>query len=131
MVYCGEGATSNMELRSMTTKKTKPHLTFHHIVVTAVLAIYATLGMTTDAAARINCDGQYQVIKGQGLLPTPYCEASYLAKVAGTFGVRTTAKLMRNSVNAKQRICRVVGHDHRVRDICSGFGQEDRGRKWP
>lgn len=78
-----------------------------------------------SADARIRCDGRYQVQSDGSRIATPYCEDLYLARVAiQSYGVSTSARAIRNSVSEKERVCRFVGHDSRVADICMEFRNE-------
>lgn len=87
-----------------------------------------TVFAPTGAEAKIRCNGAYQVIKGSGEIATPYCGDNYLAKVARQFGMRVSAKAIRNNPSKKEEVCRLVGHDIRVQDVCAGFRNEDGGR---
>lgn len=66
------------------------------------------------AAAGIKCAGPNQVTS-YGLIRTPYCEDTYLAKVAGY-----NPATVRHNPNAKYEACRLVGHYPRVAGICDG-----------
>lgn len=96
----------------------------------AILLLTTALAAVLVAAplveAKIKCDGPNQVIKGHGLIGTPYCEDGYLATVAREYGMRLSADEIRNSPSAKGEACRLIGNDIRVRDICSGYRPEDR-----
>lgn len=91
------------------------------------IALVAIAGVSTPAAAKIKCIGPFQVVRGVGEIATPYCEDNYLAKVARDYGVRVSASAIRNSPGKKDEVCRLVGHDHRVRNSCSGSRPEDHG----
>lgn len=84
-----------------------------------VLAIAATsLGPTMQAEARIRCNGAYQIVRGQGEIATPYCEDQYLARVARSYGMRVSAAVIRRSEYEKEQVCRAIGHDSRVYELC-------------
>jgi hypothetical protein len=87
-------------------------------------------GAVTPAAAAINCEGNFQVQKGGQRIATPYCEDGNLAAVAREYGTRTTAEEMRNNPNEKERICRFMGDDNRVRDTCAPYRNDDHGSDW-
>lgn len=83
----------------------------------------AVAGMIPGAAeARIRCDGAYQIVPGAGPVSTPYCRDLYLSRVARrSYGVSTSFAAIRNSVHEKQRVCRMIGHDSRVNELCIEF----------
>jgi hypothetical protein len=93
----------------------------------AFLTSVAVLSFSGLAEARIQCDGQYQIVQGNRIY-TPYCGDNYLAAVARSYGVRVSAATIRNSPGEKQRVCQFIGADNRVRDICQGWRNEGRGR---
>ena len=84
------------------------------------------------AGAAIRCQGPNQIIKGQGLLPTPYCEDAYLAEVARGYGVAVSAAAIRASYTRKTRVCELIGQDTRLTGICAGHRPADRrgGNTW-
>lgn len=84
--------------------------------------------MASTAQAKIRCNGPYQIVRGVGEIGTPYCEDNYLAKVAREFGVRVSARTIRNNPNRKEEVCRLVGYDIRVQDVCAGL-MPDGGRR--
>lgn len=91
-------------------------------VSAAVLAgVGGLVAVSAGAEAKIRCNGAYQVIRGVGEVATPYCGDTYLAQVARKFGVRVSAKTIRNNPNKKEEVCRLVGYDIRVQDICAGM----------
>jgi hypothetical protein len=101
----------------------------------AILSVTTVLAMTllpaVDAAARIRCDGRYQIIPGAGLLSTPYCEIAYLAQVAQqSYGARTSFSQLRNSYSERYAICQFIGHDPRVSDICAKYRSDGGDRMW-
>ena len=92
-------------------------------LVAAGLAITA---MITPAEARIRCKGRYQIVQGR-LHATPYCENTYLAHIAQQYGMRVSSRAVRDNIHVKQEVCRTVGYDNRVRDICAGLMSHGRG----
>lgn len=74
-------------------------------------------GLIAQAEAKIVCHKTVQKSSGQWIV-TPYCQDQYLAKVARDYGIRVSAETVRQNPNRKQHICRLVGQDIRVRDIC-------------
>jgi len=91
-------------------------------------ALILVLAAATSAQAKIRCNGPFQIIKGHGQLATPYCGDNYLGKVAREYGMRVSDRAIRNNPNRKEEVCRLVGHDTRVQDICAGLRPEDSGR---
>lgn len=79
------------------------------------------------AEAKIRCNGPYQIVKGSEIA-TPYCLDSYLAKIASEYGMRVTARQMREDYGRKQDVCRLVGQDIRIREYCAQFVPQARGR---
>ena len=100
----------------------------------AVAAIaYAVIGFTAiqPAHAGIKCDGQFQIVKGQGLVSTPFCEAEYFSSIARkTYGIRVSAKTLRNNINRYIQLCRTIGHDYRLTGICRGHKNPNQGNRW-
>jgi hypothetical protein len=90
------------------------------MMAAALLAV--ALLCVAPANAAIRCDGRYQVNPGGTTIATPYCEDRYLSEVArGSYGISTSFDKIRNSIFEKQRICRMIGHDYRINDICLEF----------
>lgn len=92
---------------------------------------FAGLAFANPAEAAIRCDGPWQIVSGQRI-STPYCGDTYLARVAREYGMRVSARAVRNSTSVKQEVCRLVGHDNRVHDVCIGYLDErdnDRGSR--
>jgi len=87
-----------------------------------VLAWFAS----APASAGIQCIGPNQVIQGQGLLPSPYCQDNYLAQVAASRGRHVLGANIRRNLNMKVDVCNQVGYDIRVRGICQGYRPEHR-----
>lgn len=79
------------------------------------------------SAAHILCEDSYQLVN-DSWIATPYCEDEYLASVASTYGAFVSPPAIRNNPGAKEEVCRLVGHDIRVDDICSPHvGSSRRG----
>ena len=81
----------------------------------------------TVAEAAIRCSGPYQVIRGIGKHATPYCEDSYLARVARGYGVRVSGHTIRHNPHLNSYNRQFIGHDSRVYDICTGLRDDDSG----
>ena len=84
----------------------------------SAMVLVAVAATATSVEARIKCRGDLQVVNGQ-LIATPYCEDQYLAKVARTYGMRTSANRIRNNPNYKREVCRLVRNDIRVQEQCN------------
>jgi hypothetical protein len=89
------------------------------VLSAAAAAVLAGLPLGT-AEARINCDGNYQIVQGQ-LIATPYCQEQNLARVAQGYGMRVSFEAIRRSDSIKADVCRAIGHDNRVRETCIPF----------
>ena len=81
------------------------------------------------SASAIECEGNFQVQKNGNRIATPYCQDDYLAIVARKYGMRVSGKDIRQGYSEKQRACRLVGQDNRVRDACSQYYQFKRVRR--
>jgi hypothetical protein len=89
-------------------------------IASTALAV-SVLFVPFDAAqARIECDGNFQVVQGQPIA-TPYCQDQNLARVAQSYGMRTSFQELRRSDSVKGQICRAIGHDNRVYEVCRPF----------
>ncbi|RMF02771.1 MAG: hypothetical protein D6773_08255, partial [Alphaproteobacteria bacterium] len=90
-------------------------------ILAGAVALLSAAALPAPADAAIKCQGPNQV-NPYGLIRTPYCEDNYLAYVAKHYhGMYVSAKAIRHNPNYKEEICRVIGHDIRVNDICIGF----------
>jgi len=88
----------------------------------ASVALAAVLIVPAGSAqARIACDGNFQITKRGESFATPYCQEQNLANVARSYGMRTSVEAIRRSISAKGDICRTIGYDNRVREICLPF----------
>jgi hypothetical protein len=76
-----------------------------------------------SAEARIVCDGNFQIVNG---LPvsTPYCRDATLTQVAHSYGLRVSFEAIRYSESTKAHVCRTVGHDNRVQEVCAPYRNE-------
>lgn len=88
-----------------------------------MLTALSVLNSAVPSDAKIKCHGPFQIISGQ-LHAAPFCQDDYLATVARSYGMRVTARALRNDPSVKDTTCRFVGHDNRVRDICTGHIDE-------
>lgn len=83
--------------------------------------VCGNIAAAATPAAAITCEGNFQVQRNGQRIATPYCADGNLASVAREYGVRTTAREMRYSVSEKERVCRFIGDDNRVRDTCAPY----------
>jgi hypothetical protein len=72
------------------------------------------------AAARILCQGEFQVTK-YGLIATPYCGDEVIARVANEYGWRREAATVRTNPLSKVYICQTLGYDYRLQSPCGGY----------
>lgn len=85
-----------------------------------IAIIAAGLVTLVSPASAINCNGQYQIVQGQELA-TPYCQDNYLAKIARQYGMHVSDATIRNNPNKKAEVCRFMGFDTRVSNICQQY----------
>jgi hypothetical protein len=92
------------------------------MAVPAVLAfgLLTLHGAGEARAARIVCEGNVQVAKGQAL-PSPICRDRNLARVARSYGIRVTERKIRTSESTKAEVCRAIGFDNRVEEACAPY----------
>jgi hypothetical protein len=83
-----------------------------------MLALGVLTAAASPAAAKIVCNGEWQVVGGNEI-QTPYCADRHLAKVARKYGDRVTARKVRNNPIAKDKVCGFVGADPSVAGICN------------
>jgi hypothetical protein len=93
---------------------------FYALVGSCLLAMGAS-----PVLGRIRCEGPYQIVSGTKIA-TPYCQDAYLSQVARTYGSHVSAERIRQNPFAKEALCRFIGYDIRVKDICAGYLREDR-----
>jgi hypothetical protein len=90
-------------------------------IVSAAFAASLLVGLPLGAAqARIQCDGNFQIVRGSAFA-TPYCQEQNLARVAQGYGMRVSFDSIRASDSVKAQVCRTIGHDNRVREACLPF----------
>ena len=95
-------------------------MTQHKILATVVLAA-GLLALTQGGAqAGIACDGNFQIVNGQSV-GTLYCREMNLARVARSLGWRVTDEAVRYSESTKAQVCRAIGFDNRVQDVCAPY----------
>lgn len=91
---------------------------------TALLALAAT----SPAEARIQCQGNFQVTKQNGLIATPYCEEENIARVAQSYGIRVTPDEVHRNALKKVYLCQTIGDDSRLKGSCAGYAPDLYGR---
>lgn len=94
---------------------------FQMLGLVAVITAGAISAWPQLVEAGIECSGAFQVVRGHGKIATPYCEDEYLAKVARRYGIQVSGHAIRQNPNRKEEICRTIGHDSRVNDICMKY----------
>jgi hypothetical protein len=95
------------------------------------LAGFATLVLLTTAspqpaAARIHCDGDFQVTQ-YGRIATPYCEEEQIANVANSYGQRVSAAEVHHNPLTKVYLCQTIGYDWRLQAACAGYSPRGGG----
>lgn len=88
----------------------------------------ATLFSASQAEARIECRGNFQITK-YGPISTPYCEELQIARVARSYGFAMTDTEVRNNPNTKVYLCQIIGGDNRLKGSCAGY-DAPRGFPW-
>jgi hypothetical protein len=96
-----------------------------------LLAAACFLGLAAAAgpASAIGCDGNFQVQRDGNRIATPYCQDGHLAIVAREYGMRVSGEDIRSNYGDKERACRLVGDDNRVKDTCSQYRYRQFQRK--
>jgi hypothetical protein len=93
-------------------------------------ASFAALALLGSApASAIECEGNFQVQRDGNMIATPFCQDNYLAIVAQQNGMNVSAGAIRSNPSIKERACRFVGDDNRVRDTCAPY-RLDGNRRW-
>lgn len=90
--------------------------------IMASVAVASGLFMLAQGAARaeIPCDGNFQIVNGQPVA-TLFCRETNLARVARAYGWHVTEDAIRHSDSTKAQVCRAIGYDSRVQDVCAPF----------
>jgi hypothetical protein len=91
------------------------------LCIVAALALSALSAV--PAGARIVCDGAFMVTR-QGRIFTPNCGDALIAKVAQSYGWKTTAAEVGDKPLTKVYVCQVLGGDIRLKEACAGYGPE-------
>jgi len=95
-------------------------MTFREIATAALVAPSLLVLAQGSAQSAILCDGNFQVVNGLPI-STPYCREINLARVARSYGWRVSDQEIRHSESTKAQVCRAIGHDNRVFEICSPY----------
>lgn len=93
-------------------------------------SMFALGALAATPASAIECEGNFQVQRNGNLIATPYCQDGYLAIVAREYGMRVSAQAIRYNPSVKERACRLVGHDIRVKDTCAPYVNDFGRRFW-
>ncbi len=109
----------------------KPRIDIRFLALAAAGALTAlTVGSVTQPAdAAIRCEGNFQ-ITSYGRINTPYCEDVYLAQVAREYGMRVSNQAVLRNPSVKERACRFVGNDIRVKSTCQRYLPENNNQRW-
>ena len=91
-------------------------------------AVLAMAGLAATPASAIECDGNFQIQRSGHRIATPYCQDGYLAIVAREYGMSVSAKAIRYNPSVKERACKLVGYDNRVKDTCAPYLNFDNRR---
>jgi azurin len=95
-------------------------------LVAGVAALLLAAVASTPAAARIQCQGNFQVTQN-GLIATPYCEEEQIALVARSYGQKVTGAMVHNNALTKVYLCQTIGYDQRLKGSCAGYSPENFG----
>ena len=81
------------------------------------LAGVMLLATASPVAARIQCQGNFQITK-YGPVATPYCEEEQIAIVAQSYGWHLSTSEVHNDPLKKIHACTVLGSDVRLKGSC-------------
>ena len=87
------------------------------------LVVLSAIALPEPAAARIQCQGNFQITK-YGPIATPYCEEEQIAYVARSYGQNVTGSQVRNNPLTKVYLCQTLGYDSRLKGSCAGYGPD-------
>jgi hypothetical protein len=97
-----------------------PEMTHRKILASAALGAGLLALAHGSADAAIQCDGNFQIVNGYPI-STPYCREANLAHVAGSYGWRISLREIRDSESKKAELCRAIGYDNRVQEVCAPY----------
>jgi hypothetical protein len=91
-----------------------------HKILTSLVLASGLVALSQGAEARIVCEGNFQIVNG---LPvsTPYCREMTLGVVARSYGWRVSDDAIRYSESTKSQLCRAIGYDNRVQEVCAPY----------
>jgi hypothetical protein len=96
----------------------------------ALLPAALLFAVAATPALAIECSGNFQVQRDGSRIATPYCEDNNLAHVARQYGARVSAQVIRANPSEKERTCRLVGDDIRVKDTCAPYRNDELRSPW-
>jgi len=108
--------------------KPRIDIRFCSLAVAGALSALTVGAINQPADAAIRCEGNFQ-ITSYGRINTPYCEDTYLAQVAREYGMRVSNQAVLRNPSVKERACRFVGNDIRVKSTCQQYLPENN-RRW-
>jgi hypothetical protein len=92
------------------------------VVALSLLPMVAAYVIGTSAAeARVVCREGYRIAGGEEIA-SPFCEDAYLAQVAREYGTKVTDREVQTNRLKRAEVCRFIGHDTRVRELCPDRG---------
>jgi hypothetical protein len=97
-------------------------------VATLSMAVGLALAVGSPAAAKIECQGNFQVSEKYGLIATPYCEEENIARVARSYGIKVTGAEVRRDALKKVYLCQTIGDDTRLKGACGAYAPDLYGR---
>jgi hypothetical protein len=113
------------KLRKSNERPLMPNL---NSVLAALVCAAAAIAATPASA--ITCEGNFQVQPNGARIATPYCEDGMLGRVAREHGASVSDHELRWNPSEKQRICRFVGDDNRVRETCQNYMYDNDSDDW-
>jgi hypothetical protein len=81
------------------------------------LVVLSAIALPEPAAARIQCQGNFQITK-YGPIATPYCEEEQIAIVAQSLGWHVSASQIHNDPLKKIDVCTALAGDARLKGSC-------------
>jgi len=94
------------------------------LAAVAGTALLALVALPESAAAKIKCQGIFQVTTKHGLISTPYCQELEIARVARSYGWKVTDAQVRNDPLKKVYICQALGGDVRLKGACGAYAPD-------
>jgi len=94
------------------------------VSIAALVFAFAVPAVIAPATAAIRCDGTFQA-NSQGEFESLYCKEDNLARVARSHGIQVTADQIRRSWSLEGDVCRQIGIDISVGNICDQFNNRN------